>query len=209
MHEVVIVLEAWGQDGPQVEVFDAQLGGDRGRPGADQRHQGKAQHRPERPIEEVAHRHGIAPEDQARGDFYAADLARRTAHLMALGSRRWDAMAAVGDAYVRFVASPGASPTLRPEARRIYCSALFRAHQQGSIEGVLRVSEALAALGDKEVAREGLAMAAAMAAAASHGPYDAARAEALTERLDNQASSHEESARDLGAPAASAVTWTR
>ena len=145
----------------------------------------------------------------ARGDFYAADLARRTAHLMALGSRRWDAMAAVGDAYVRFVASPGASPTLRPEARRIYCSALFRAHQQGSIEGVLRVSEALAALGDKEVAREGLAMAAAMAAAASHGPYDAARAEALTERLDNQASSHEESARDLGAPAASAVTWTR
>ena len=144
----------------------------------------------------------------ARGDFYAADLARRTAHLMALGSRRWDAMAAVGDAYVRFVASPGASPTLRPEARRIYCSALFRAHQQGSIEGVLRVSEALAALGDKEVAREGLAMAAAMAAA-SHGPYDAARAQALTERLDNQASSHEESARDLGAPAASAVTWTR
>lgn len=144
----------------------------------------------------------------ARGDFYAADLARRTAHLMALGSRRWDAMAAVGDAYVRFAASPGASPTLRLEARRIYRSALFRAHQQGSIEGVLRVSEAFAALGDKEVAREGLAMAAAMAAA-SHGPYDAARAEALTERLDNQASSDEESARDLGAPAASTVTWTR
>jgi hypothetical protein len=144
----------------------------------------------------------------ARGDFYAADLARRTAYLMALGSRRWDAMAAVGDAYVRFVAVPGASPTLRPEARRIYRSALLRAHQQGSIEGVLRVSEAFAALGDKEEAREGLTMAAAMAAA-SHESYDAARAEALTDRLDNQASSHEESARDLGAPAASAVTWTR
>ena len=144
----------------------------------------------------------------ARGDFYAADLARHTAYLMALGSRRWDAMAAVGDAYVRFADFPGASPTLRPEARRIYRSALVRARQRGSIEGVLRVSEAFAALGDKEVAREGLAMAAAMAAA-SHGSYDVARLEALTERLDDQGSAHEEIARDLGAPAAAALTWTR
>jgi hypothetical protein len=144
----------------------------------------------------------------ARDDFYAADLARQTAYLLALGSRRWDAMAAVGDAYVRFVDSRGASPTLRPEARPIYRSALLRAREQGSIEGVLRVSEAFAALGDKEVAREGLAMAVAMAAV-SHGSYDAARVEALTERLENGASSHEESARDLEAPAAAAVTWTR
>jgi hypothetical protein len=143
-----------------------------------------------------------------RGDFYAADLARQTASLMALGSRRWDAMADVGDAYVRFVASPGASPTLQPEARRIYRSALFRAREQGSIEGVLRVSEAFAALGDKEVAREGLAIAVAMAAA-GHRSYDAARVEALTKQLEDQASSSEEPARDLVAPAAAAVTWTR
>lgn len=144
----------------------------------------------------------------ARGDFYAADLARETAYLMALGSRRWDAMAAVGDAYVRFVDCPGASPTLRPDVRRIYRSALFRAREQGSIEGMLRVSEAFAALGDTEVAREGLAMAAAMAAG-SRGSYEAARVEALAERLDNQASSHEKSAGDLRAPAAAAATWTR
>jgi hypothetical protein len=144
----------------------------------------------------------------ARDDFYAADLARRTAHLMATGSRRWDALVAVGDANLRFVTFPGASPTLRSEARGIYRSARLRAHEQGSIEGVLRVSEAFAAVGDKEEAREGLAMALAMAAA-GHGSYDAARVEALTERLDNQASSDEESARDLGAPAASTVTWTR
>ena len=55
----------------------------------------------------------------ARGDFYAADLARQTAYLIALGSRGWEAMAAVGDAYARFADRPGASPTLRPEARRI------------------------------------------------------------------------------------------
>ena len=144
----------------------------------------------------------------ARGDFYAADLARQTAYLMALGSRRWEAMAAVGDAYVRFVERPGASPTLRPEARRICRSALSRAGQQGSIEGVLRVSEALAGLGDREAAREGLAMAAALAAA-SRGPYDVARAEALTERLDDRADHDDEAGADIGAPAAAAVMWTR
>lgn len=144
----------------------------------------------------------------ARGDFYAADMARQTAYLMALGSRRWEAMAAVGDAYVRFADRPGASPTLRPEARRIYRSALSRAGQQGSIEGVLRVSEALAGLGDREAAREGLATAAALAAA-SRGPYDVGRAEALTERLDNRASHDDEPAAVIGTPAAAAVMWTR
>ena len=144
----------------------------------------------------------------ARGDFYAADLARQTAYLMALGSRRWEAMAAVGDAYARFADHPGASPTLRPEARRIYRSALSRAGQQGSIEGVLRVSEALAGLGDRDAAREGLATAAALAAA-SRGPYDVARAEALTERLDDRADHDDEPVADIGVPAAAAVMWTR
>jgi hypothetical protein len=144
----------------------------------------------------------------ARGDFYAADLARQTAYLLALGSRRWEAMVAVGDAYVRFADRPGASPTLRPEARRIYRSALSRAGQQGSIEGALRVSEALAGLGDREAAREGLAMAAALAAV-SRGPYDVVRAEALTERLDDRVDHDDEAVADIGAPTAAAVMWTR
>jgi hypothetical protein len=144
----------------------------------------------------------------ARGDFYAADMARQTAYLMALGSGHWEAMAAVGDAYARFLGYPGASPTLRSEAGRIYHSALVRAGQEGSIEGLLRVSEALAALGETRGAREGLAMASAMAAA-SRRSYDVARAEALIERLDNEAGRLEEPAGDIGAPAAAAVMWTR
>jgi hypothetical protein len=153
--------------------------------------------------------HYIQAMDDAltRGDFYAADLARQTAYLLALGSRRWEPMVAVGAAYLRFADSPGARPTLRLEARRIYRSALVRAGEQDSIEGVLRVSEALAALGDTQGAREGLAMAAARAAT-SRGSYDVARAEALTERLDNEAGRGEESAGDIGGPAA-AVMWTR
>src|SRR5260370_26657595 len=60
----------------------------------------------------------------ARGDFYAADLARQTAYLMALGSQRWEAMVAMGDAYARFADAQGASPTLRSEARRVLRAAL-------------------------------------------------------------------------------------
>jgi hypothetical protein len=120
--------------------------------------------------------HYIQAMDDAlmRGDFYAADLARQTAYLMALGSRRWEAMAAVGAAYLRFADFPGARPTLRLEARRIYRSALLRAGQQDSIEGVLRVSEALAALGDTHGAREGLAMA---------GPWQQRAADRTTWRV--------------------------
>ena len=150
----------------------------------------------------------VMDEALARGDFYAADLARQTAYLMALGSQRWEAMAAVGDAYARFAGTPGASPTLRPEAGRIYRTALLRARAQGSVEGVLRVSEAFAALGDREAAREGLAIATAIAAS-HHVSYDVARAEALSERLDNESGSFEESTSDVAGPAAAAVMWTR
>lgn len=150
----------------------------------------------------------VMDEALARGDFYAADLARQMAHLMALGSPRWDAMAAVGDAYVRFAGARGASPTLRPEAGRIYRSALLRAREQGSVEGVLRVSEAFAALGDREAAREGLAIATAMAVS-RHLSYDVARAEALSERLDNESGTFEESTSDVAGQAAAAVMWTR
>ena len=72
-----------------------------------------------------------------RGDLNAAEMARQEAFLAARGSRRWDAMVAVGDASVRLMRSPGASPTLGAEARRIYRWALFRARQQGSLEGVV------------------------------------------------------------------------
>ena len=81
--------------------------------------------------------HYIQAMDDAltRGDFYAADLARQTAYLLALGSRHWEPMVAVGAAYLRFADSPGARPTVRLEARRIYRSALVRAGEQDSIEG--------------------------------------------------------------------------
>src|SRR5260370_9687915 len=70
--------------------------------------------------------HYIQAMDDAptRGDFYAAHLARQTAYLLALGSRRWEPMVAAGAAYPRFADSPGARPPLLPEPRRIHRAAL-------------------------------------------------------------------------------------
>src|SRR5260370_41941717 len=52
--------------------------------------------------------HYIQAMDDAltRGDFYAADLARPTAYLLALGSRRWEPMVAAAPAYLRFAEPP-------------------------------------------------------------------------------------------------------
>lgn len=143
-----------------------------------------------------------------RGDMNAAEMARQAAFLAARGSRRWDAMAAVGDASVRLMKSPGASPTVRPEAQRIYRWALFRARQQGSLEGVMRVSKAFIELGDREAARDGLAMATAMLTG-TDGAHDADQVKALSDRLDDQASNSEESTGAIGAPAAATATWIK
>jgi hypothetical protein len=147
---------------------------------------------------------------RARGDFYAADAARQTAYLAALRSQRWDALAAVGDASIRLAEEfPRVRQTLRPEVHRIYGAALLRASEQGSFEGVLRVSEAFADLGDREGAREGLTVAADMLAA-SRGARDAERLKALAERLEYQASLTADSTEDVEAPvAAVTATWTR
>jgi hypothetical protein len=143
-----------------------------------------------------------------RGDFYAAEAARQNAYLAALGSRRWDAMAAVGDASVRLGEEfPRTRENLRPEVHRIYCAALRRARQQESLDGVLRVSEAFADLGDRAEAREGLLVAAEMLAMRGSA-RDAERLKSLAERLEDQERLVGASD-DAPAPAAASATWTR
>ncbi len=143
----------------------------------------------------------------ARGDVNAAETARQAAYLAALGSLRWEAMADVGDALVRFAKSTGVKPTLRPEARRAYLVALYRARRQGVLEGVLRVSEALGALGDREDARVGLSMAASMAEM-GHGDEDVARVQAALNRVEDHDGETDRSA-DAENQGAVQATWTR
>jgi hypothetical protein len=80
----------------------------------------------------------------------------RDAYSLALGSRRWEAMADIGDAAVRIAAlagRPSGHPTgYRAEARQAYLRALFQARNDRSQDGIERVAQAFAALGDREMA---------------------------------------------------------
>jgi hypothetical protein len=92
----------------------------------------------------------------ARGDVSRAVFEWRLAYGAALGSRRWEAMLAVGDAATRIDALAGrrdGAPTgFRAEARQAYLRALFDARAARSPEGMHRAADAFAALGDAEMA---------------------------------------------------------
>jgi hypothetical protein len=87
----------------------------------------------------------------------------RDAYGVALGSRRWEAMVEMGDAALRIDKLAGRAaryPTgFRAEARQAYLRALFLARSAGSTEGIERVAEAFAALGDAEMAARARAVA--------------------------------------------------
>lgn len=95
----------------------------------------------------------------ARGDVPTAFSAWRAAYGTALGSRRWDGFADVGDAYLRIGRASGAPSRAVPRARDLYLSALFRARDAGSLDGVLRIAAAFERLGDRAVAAQALGMA--------------------------------------------------
>jgi hypothetical protein len=92
----------------------------------------------------------------ARRDLSRAVFEWREAYGVALRSRKWDAMASVGDAAVRIDAlarQPSDYPTgFRAEARQAYLRALVDARAARSRDGIVRVADAFAALGDAEMA---------------------------------------------------------
>jgi hypothetical protein len=92
----------------------------------------------------------------ARNDQDQAIRAWREAYGIALGSRRWEAMADVGDAAVSIdvlVRRPSGNSTgFRAEARQAYLRALFQARAQRAPDGIGRVADAFAALGDRDMA---------------------------------------------------------
>jgi hypothetical protein len=77
----------------------------------------------------------------------------RAAYVSALRTQRWEPMVAAGDAAMRISRASGSVNGLDAAARQCYLGALFRARDQESVDGVLRVAEALAQLGDTEGAR--------------------------------------------------------
>ncbi len=112
----------------------------------------------------------------------AAEEAWHEAHRAALGSRqRWDGLIEVGEAYLRIGEVANDRQAAQPTARRLYLTALFRARQQSSLDGVLRTAEAFAALGDREVVIQCLRVADQVAERA-RDPQARARVEAFRGR---------------------------
>jgi hypothetical protein len=89
----------------------------------------------------------IADRDRSRAVYTWRD-----AYGVALRSREWEVLVAMGDAALRIDALAGQPTAFRAEARQAYLLALFRARDAGAPEGVTRVAEAFAALGDAEMA---------------------------------------------------------
>ncbi len=112
----------------------------------------------------------------------AAEEAWHDAHRAALGSRqRWDGLIEVGEAYLRIgeVANERQAP--KATGRRLYLTALSRARQLGSQDGVLRTAEAFAVLGDREAVSQCLDVADRVAERA-RDPQARARVEAFRVR---------------------------
>lgn len=95
----------------------------------------------------------------AEGTVGAALRAWNQAYSAALGSRRWEGMIDVGDAYLRIGERLAYRPAFVAKARELYLAALFRARQQRSLDGVLRATEAFAALDDRQVVAQCLKIA--------------------------------------------------
>jgi hypothetical protein len=85
------------------------------------------------------------------GSIDLAERAWHEAYSAALGSRQWEGMVAVGDAYLRIAAASGTGRAARARARQSYVTALYRARAAGSVDGVLRVAQAFKDLGDQDV----------------------------------------------------------
>src|SRR5437867_1202317 len=70
------------------------------------------------------------------------------------GSLHWEGLIEVGDAYLRIGQDSGLPDATLATARRVYFAALFRACQKDSLDGILRVADAFARLGDGQVVEE-------------------------------------------------------
>src|SRR5215831_12830902 len=98
----------------------------------------------------------------AKGDLRTALRAREDARLAALGSAGWEGLVVLGEATLRLGLNSGLRGAMEPAARRAYLFALYRARRQESIEGVVRVTEAFVAMGDREMAQKACGIAAGL-----------------------------------------------
>ena len=122
----------------------------------------------------------------ANNNVSAAELAWRETYAAALKSRHWEGMVAVGDACWQVGDAGGFHHAARAKARQSYLTALFRARGEGSVDGVLRVAERFAELGDRDVVEQCIRVAWTVAAQAKD-PLAQQSVRAFTERWEARA----------------------
>jgi hypothetical protein len=126
----------------------------------------------------------LAAMDEAldRQDLSAAERAWREAHLAAQGSWHWSGLIEVADGCLRLARASSTGCRLVPEARSLYLTALFRARQQRSVEGLLRAAEGFNRLEDHEATSQALRLAEDLAPA-NGDARDRALVRGFSERL--------------------------
>ena len=105
----------------------------------------------------------VVDEALAQKNVSRALHAWRDAYGAALGSRQWEGVLAVGDAYLKIGEAAEFRRGAETTARRSYLSALMLARRDGSLEGILKSAAAFQALGDRDVVRQAVRIAVAVA----------------------------------------------
>ena len=105
----------------------------------------------------------------AAGDISGAEMAWRNAYGLAIRSRQWEAFFAAGDGSLRISDHVLVKGPYRARAGEAWRAALFLARAQHSVDGVLRVAEGFARLGDAEALTQALRIADGLARADATG----------------------------------------
>jgi hypothetical protein len=117
------------------------------------------------------------------GQAAAAVRAWHCAHAAAMDQPGWQSVVHVAEAARRIGAVPGFGRAGQARARETYWLALFRAHREGSLTGVLRTAEGFCGLGDRNMVEQCIRIAESLAARDSSGPGRTEHVRALAEDL--------------------------
>jgi len=122
----------------------------------------------------------------ARGDRSEAEWLWHDAYAHALGARKWEGLLAVGDAYIRIADAAHGRKAGEVTARSLYLAALYRAREEGAIQGVLEAAERFRQLGDRAMVTQCLAVADRLAVGGQETPGEQVRLEIFRTRWDTR-----------------------
>jgi len=102
------------------------------------------------------------------GQAAAAVRAWHRAHAAVIDEPGWQPIVRVAEAARRIGAIPGFARAAEARARETYWIALFRAHREGSLAGVLETAEGFGVLGDRNMVEQCIRIAEGLATRAGH-----------------------------------------